>query len=304
MMDNHTSIKYFNILAFSSKTEKQPLLSITFMIIYLIGVLANTSLILVSVLDTQLQTPMYFFLRNLSFVDIIFTTITLPKLINILWMGINTISFIQCFIQVFFFVFMASTDDILLSCMAYDRYIAICYPLHYHILMNWKKAVSLLGGTWVIGCANGLITALFVSNLSFCESRMIQNFYCDIKALSKIACTPNGLQIFIYLETLSLGLGPFLVSLTSYIKIIGVVLQIQSPEGKRKAFSTCTSHLTVLTIFYGSILLQYTMPPLEKVHFLDKIFTVLYTALTPMLNPIIYSLRNKEVKSAIMRILR
>ncbi|KAM3924691.1 olfactory receptor 1C1-like [Leptodactylus fuscus] len=203
-MDNQTSMTYFTILAFSSKAEKQPLLAVEFTMIYLLGVLANVSLITVSVLDSHLQTPMHFFLRNLSFVDIIFTTTTLPQLINILWTGTNTISSIQCFIQDFFCVFLGSTDDILLSCMAYDQYVAICYPLHYPILMDRKKLVSLLVGTWATGFVNAAITALFVSKLSFCGSRMIQNFYCDIKALSKSVCASSWLQIFVYVEARAL----------------------------------------------------------------------------------------------------
>ncbi|KAG8542054.1 hypothetical protein GDO81_027580, partial [Engystomops pustulosus] len=294
----------YEILAFSNKSEKQPLLTVIFTVIYLVGIFANSSLIIVSVLEARLQTPMYFFLRNLAFMDIIFTTVTLPKLVHILWTGHKNISFVQCFVQVFFFVLISSTDDILLSCMAYDRYVAICYPLHYNILMSRNKAALLLGGTWASGCVNGLVTSLFVSNLSFCDSKMIQNFYCDIKALAKITCTQTGLQLFIYMETLSLGLGPFLLSLISYVKILGVVLQVRSVEGRKKAFSTCTSHLIVLTIFYGSILLQYSSLPLENVRFLDQVFTVLYTAWTPMFNPIIYSLRNREVKCAIMRTLK
>ncbi|XP_053319794.1 olfactory receptor 1-like [Spea bombifrons] len=273
-----------------------------FLCIYLIGLLGNLIIIVVVSMDSRLHTPMYFFLCNLSAVDICYTTVTLPKLMDILATGNNSISFEQCFIQMYFYNFIGSSEIILLSVMAYDRYVAICNPLKYHLIMNRKKIVMIWVLIWVSGCGNSLFCTSFASNLSFCQSNRIQNFYCDIKAIAKISCADTSFHIVIYIECLLFGLLPFLLSITSYVKIIISILHIKSKESRRKAFSTCTSHLTVLVMFYGTILCMYMGPTSGSSDKLDQIFSVLYTALTPMLNPLVYSLRNKEVKSALSRL--
>ncbi|XP_075061947.1 olfactory receptor-like protein OLF4 [Mixophyes fleayi] len=301
-MDNGTYIKYFQILAFSNSTEKHSLLFFVFFFIYMSGVLGNSVIISTVIIDVRLHNPMYIFICNLSFVDIIFTSSTLPKLMDILLSGNNSISFRQCFSQLYFFMFAAGTEDILLSCMAYDRYLAVCKPLHYHLIMSKKKYVLLLWATWVSGSLNSLFMTLSIYHLDLCRSNKIQHFFCDIKALEKLSCNDTGFHITLYVETMVLALCPFVLSVTSYFKIIRSILGIKSANGRRKTFSTCTSHLTVLVIFYGTGLCMYMKPPLDRLEEQDLVFSILYTAVTPMLNPLIYSLRNKEVKGALNRI--
>ncbi|XP_053575418.1 olfactory receptor 1C1-like [Bombina bombina] len=301
MMDNKTFHKDFNILAFSTNSEKHHLF-IVFLLIYLTGILGNLIIIAVILMDSHLHTPMYFFLCNLSFVDICYTTVTLPKLMDILLTGNNSMSFIDCFTQLYFFIFIGSIEVLLLSSMAYERYIAICNPLQYHLIMHKKKLVLLLVGIWIYGCGNSMFVTIVASNLNLCHSNTIQQFFCNVKALANISCSEQGFNIIIYVETLLLGLSPLLLSLTSYAKILKIIVHIKSDSGRKQTFSTCTSHLIVLFLFYGTILCMYMRPPSKHTDVLDQMFSVLYAAVAPMLNPLIYSLRNKEVKSAMMRI--
>ncbi|KAM9312023.1 olfactory receptor 1E16-like [Gastrophryne carolinensis] len=301
-MDNQTNIKLFQILAFSNAADNYILLFLLFLFIYITGVLGNIIIILVVILDAHLHIPMYIFLCQLSTVDIIFTSSTLPKLMDILLSGNSSITFLQCFTQLYFFMFAAGTEDILLSCMAYDRYVAICKPLHYHLIIRKKTYVLLLLATAAFGSLNSLFMTLSIYKFDLCRSNKIQNFFCDIKALQKISCNDSGFSIILYIETLVVAFCPFVLSAASYVKIIQTVLVIKSTHGRRKAFSTCTSHLTVLMIFYGAGVCMYMTPQSEHLEEQDLVFSVLYTAITPMLNPIIYSLRNKEVKTALKRI--
>ncbi|XP_075715636.1 olfactory receptor 1E16-like, partial [Rhinoderma darwinii] len=273
-------------------------------LIYLTGVLGNIIIITSVIIDARLHTPMYIFLCNLSSVDMIFNSSTFPKLMDILLSGNDSISFIQCFTQLYFYMFAASTEDVLLSLMAYDRYVAICKPLHYHLIMNKRKYVLLLLGTWILGCANSLFLTFSIYQLELCPSNKIQHFFCDIKALEKISCSHTQFYILLYIESVVLGLFPFLLSLTSYIKIILIILRIRSTSGRKKAFSTCTSHLAVLIIFYGVALCMYVKPPSGHFDKQDLVFSIMYTGVTPMLNPLIYTLRNKEVQAALWRIFK
>ncbi|XP_053325641.1 olfactory receptor 8H1-like [Spea bombifrons] len=301
-MENQSATKDFHIVAFSSNEDIQLFLFVVFLSIYLIGLLGNLIIITVTCKDTQLHTPMYFFLCNLSFIDICYTTVTIPKLMDILLTGNNLISFVQCFTQMFFFIFVGSIEVVLLSSMAYDRYVAICNPLQYYLIMNQKKCALILIGIWIPGCFNSCIVTFFASKLSLCHSNKIQHFFCNVKALAQIACANVGFDVMIYVEILILGLFPLLISFASYTKIIKIILSIKTTNGRRKAFSTCTSHLMVLIIFYGTILFMYMRPTSQDSDELDQVFSVLYAAVAPMLNPLIYSLRNKEVKHALMRI--
>nr|DBA18415.1 TPA: hypothetical protein GDO54_016659 [Pyxicephalus adspersus] len=300
-MDNNTTTKDFQILAFFNNHEKQPLLFTLFLFIYLIGLLGNLIIITVICADFHLHTPMYFFLCNLSFIDINYTTVTLPKLMDMLLTGDNFISFVQCFTQMFFFTFIGSIEVVLLSSMAYDRYIAICNPLQYHLVMNRKKCILLLVGIWIPGFLNSALVTAFASSLPLCYTNEIQQFFCNVKALAQISCPDQRFDALIYVEIIVLGLCPFLLSMSSYMKIIKVVLSM-SASGRRKTFSTCTSHLTVLLLFYGTILFMYMKPTSQYSSELDQMFSVMYAAVAPMLNPLIYSLRNKEVKNSIIRI--
>ncbi|KAE8619161.1 hypothetical protein XENTR_v10009648 [Xenopus tropicalis] len=302
-MENQTISNSIHILAFSHDGEKQPLLSIVFFFMYVSGVLGNLVILTVTYNDVHLHTPMYFFLSNLAFVDICYPTTTLPKLMDILLSGNNSITFIQCLTQMYFFLAFAAVEVTLLSSMAYDRYVAICKPLIYHCIMNRKVCMFLVAGTWISGFVNSLFFTYMASKLSFCHSNKINQLFCDVKALAKISCDIHIFYNIIYAEVFLFGLLPFCLNLLSYINIIHSILQIKSKHGRQKAFSTCTSHFTVLIIFYGSVLWMYMRPPSELPN-LDPVFSVLYIGVTPMLNPLIYSLRNKEVKNALIRIVR
>ncbi|XP_053319803.1 olfactory receptor 1052-like [Spea bombifrons] len=303
-MNNQTFDSDFHILAFSTSTGKQPLQFMLFFFIYVVSLIGNLSIILVTFLERHLHTPMYFFLRNLSFVDICYISVTLPKLMDIFLTGNNAISFTPCFTQLHFFTTMGCTEVVLLTSMAYDRYVAICNPLMYFLQMNYRRCSQLVLGSWAFGFINSLLVTVFASKLSFCGARKVQQLFCDIKSLLKISCSDTeGFQIIVYLEVLFAGLCPFIFSLTSYIKIISSILKVQSTEGRVKSFSTCTSHLTVLLIFYGTIFCMYIRPPSEHSEQLDQFFSILYVAVTPMLNPLIYSLRNQDVKKALKRVI-
>ncbi|XP_077118744.1 olfactory receptor 1-like [Ranitomeya variabilis] len=302
MDSNATSFKYFQIIAFLDTKEHNIFFFLIFFCIYMSGLLGNLFIISAVIIDVHLRIPMYIFLCNLSMVDLIFISSTIPMLMNILLSGNFLISYTQCFSQLYFFMFAAGSEDILLSLMAYDRYVAICKPLHYHLIMNKKKYILFILGTWISGSVNSLFMTVSIYRLDLCRSNKIQHFFCDIKALEKISCNNASFHIILYVETILLAFCTFLLSLTSYVKIIRSILVIKSTNGRRKAFSTCTSHLTVLIIFYGTGLCMYMNPPSEHLEVQDVVFSVLYTAVTPTLNPLIYSLRNKEVKRAFRRI--
>ncbi|KAE8619154.1 hypothetical protein XENTR_v10009641 [Xenopus tropicalis] len=302
-MENQTHLKYLYFLAFYNHGEKQPLLSIIFFLIYVIGILGNLIIIIVTYLDSHLHTPMYFFLCSLAFVDICYPTVTLHKLMDILLSGNNSITFIQCFTQMYFFFALATVDVTLLSSMAYDRYVAICKPLRYHLIMNRRVCALVIVGNWIAGFTNSTFLISLVSKLPVCHSNRIKHFFCEIKAVADMFCDRTTFYNSIYVEIFSLGFITFSINVISYINIIRNILHIKSKHGRQKTFSTCTSHFTVLIIFYGSAFWMYMRPPSESEN-LDPMFSVLHVGVTPMLNPLIYSLRNKEVKNALLRIAR
>ncbi|XP_075037411.1 olfactory receptor 2D2-like [Mixophyes fleayi] len=301
-MQNQTYITEFHFLPFSTKSDYPSLTASVFFFLYIFGVLVNSLIITVIYIDAQLHTPMYLFLCNLALVDICYTTTTVPKLLHMLLSGDNTISFMQCFTQMYFFFLAGFTEDTLIPIMAYDRYVAVCNPLHYHYILNKKNCLLIATGSWISGCLNSFVFTIPVSHISFCNSNSICQFFCDPKALINISCAgTDEVYVVIYLELLIYGFFPVMFSLTSYIKIIKVILQIKSKDGRKKAFSTCSSHLTVVIIYYMTALSLYMMPPSEYSNVLDPVLTALYSVVTPMINPLIYSLRNKDVKRALLR---
>ncbi|XP_075037414.1 olfactory receptor 2D2-like [Mixophyes fleayi] len=303
-MENQTYNKEFHLLPFYAKSDYAMLNIIVFFFLYIFGVLINCIIITVIYIDDQLHTPMYLFLCNLALVDICYTTTTVPKLLYMLLSGNNTVSFIQCFTQMYFYALVGLTEDILIFIMAYDRYVAICDPLHYHYILNRKTCLLFASGTWISGCLNSFVFTIPVSHMSFCHSNTIHQFFCDPKALINISCAGSEEFYMVnYLELLIFGFFPVIFSLTSYIKIIRVILQIKSKNGRKKAFSTCSSHLTIVIIYYMTGMSVYMIPPSENFMVLEQVFTVLYAVVTPMINPLIYSLRNKDVKRALLRIL-
>ncbi|XP_075141419.1 olfactory receptor 2K2-like [Leptodactylus fuscus] len=263
------------------------------------GLIANSTTILVVYSDRNLQTPMYLFLCNLSIIDICYTTSTVPKLLHMLLTGDYTLSFTQCFVQMFFFLLAAATEDLLLFIMAYDRYVAICNPLLYHQMLSKKICILLTAIAWVIGCINSVVVIFTAYNLPLC-SNTIPQFLCDFNAFTKLSCTTTGLQLFSLIETVIFGFAPFLCSLISYTRVISVILSIKSSEGRRKAFSTCSSHLIVLTIYFSTWMSVYILPATKDS--LKRFLLVQSAVITPMLNPMIYSVRNKDVKRALLKL--
>ncbi|CAI9596199.1 unnamed protein product [Staurois parvus] len=247
---------------------------------------------------------MYLFLCNLSVVDMCYTTVTVPKLLYILLTEDNIMSFEQCFIQAYF-VFMASTsEDMVIFIMAYDRYVAICHPLYYHHKLNKKICILLTIIIWISASVNAILMVNCTIKMFFCSTTTIHQFFCDAKALYNISCGGRDMfYILVYANCLVFGLGPSACSLMSYVQIIRVILHIKSNTGRSKAFSTCSSHLIIIVIYYGSGISVYMTPPLEHYNALEHILTVFYTTVTPALNPLIYSLRNSELKCSLRKLL-
>ncbi|XP_077131565.1 olfactory receptor 1G1-like [Ranitomeya variabilis] len=303
-LKNQTFSDNFFILPFFLHFDENFLITAGFVLIYVFGLVWNGAIVMVFIVHSQLHIPMYLFLCNLSLVDMSYTTVTVPKLLDILLSGDNMMSFLQCLSQMFFFSLMISAEVAMLTIMAYDRYIAICIPLHYQYIMSRRKCIWILVLAWGSAALNSIFLTCFAITTTWCHSKDIQHFYCDVKALAKISCPGLAFHVVIFLDTLLLGFLPFTISLMSYIKILKVILSIASNEGRRKAFSTCSSHLTVLLFFYGTGVCVYIRPPTQYKEEPEQVFSVLYTIVTPALNPLIYSLRNKEVKEALINLLR
>ncbi|XP_073413306.1 olfactory receptor 1G1-like [Dendrobates tinctorius] len=303
-MENGTHVIEFYILAFSRVFGQKIFLFPTFLALYLICLLWNMLIFVTLFLDRHLQKPMYFFLRNLSLVDVLYISVVLPKLMDIILTGNNRVSFTACFTQMYFFTAFACTEIWLLTMMSYDRYAAICFPLHYVLIMKKGRCSLLVASSWLSGFCNSLFVTIFASRLAFCDSTDIKQIFCDIKTLTKISCGDiYEFQTMILVEALLMGFCPFLLILMSYSKILANILGLNSIGQRKKTFSTCTSHLTILLIFYGTLLCMYMIPSSDHSEELDQIFSVLYLAVTPTLNPLIYSLRNMEVKNALNNIL-
>ncbi|XP_072273065.1 olfactory receptor 10A7-like [Pyxicephalus adspersus] len=304
-MEGNTSMLEFHILPFFMKVENKLYIFniVFFFVIYFIGILINLTIIAVICLDLHLHTPMYLFLCNLSIIDICYTTIIIPKLLYILISGNNTISSTQCFTQIYFFFLAATNEDVIIFVMAYDRYVAICHPLNYHRILNKKICILIIMVIWISGAVNSSLMTSSSLKMVFCSSVTIHQFFCDDKALINISCGGNEMfYIVLYADCLVFALWPVMCNLISYVKIIGVILRIKSKDGRSKAFSTCSSHLTVMVIYYGSASSVYLIPPSDRYKLLEQILTLFYTTVVPILNPLIYSVRNKKVKSSLCKL--
>ncbi|XP_067417511.1 olfactory receptor 6N1-like [Emydura macquarii macquarii] len=300
---NQTSIIGFILLGFGNFHKLQILLFLLFLVIYVVTMAGNTAIVVLVVADQHLHTPMYFFLGNLSCLEACYTSAILPRMLASLLSGDKTISFAGCLIQFDIFGSLISTECCLLSAMSYDRYLAICKPLHYAARMNSGFSLQLAIGSWLSGFAAGTITACWVSQQIYCGPNEIDHFFCDYTPLIKLSCSDTSrmvLVLFFFISCIFV-LSPFLLTLTTYMCIISTILRIPSSSGKKKAFSTCSSHLIVVTVFYGTLIIVYMLPDMDALHDLNKVFSIFYTVLTPMVNPLIYSLRNKEVKEALRK---
>nr|XP_033818204.1 olfactory receptor 1361-like [Geotrypetes seraphini] len=301
---NQTTMLEFILLGLTEHGELRSLLILAFLVMYMMNLLGNGTMISVIASNSQFHTPMYFFLCNLSFVDMCFSSVTVPKLLSNLISDSKTISFSHCITQLYFFIVFAGSECILLSIMAYDRYVAICKPLHYVIIMNKKACLSMSIVSWTISFFNALLHTLLVYRLSFCKSNEIQHFFCDLTPLLQLSCTDTSInELVIFTEASFVGMLPFLITLISYIRIITTIIKMKTTGGRWKTFSTCSSHLTVVTLFYGTLIFMYFRPSSSYSMAKDKITSVVYNILSPMLNPYIYSLRNRDVKMALKKVL-
>ncbi|XP_030395427.1 olfactory receptor 1030-like [Gopherus evgoodei] len=299
---NETLVVEFILLGFGNAPELQPLLFLLFLLIYIVTMAGNILIIMLVVVDQHLHTPIYFFLGNLACLEISYTSTTLPRMLASLLTGDRTISVKCCLVQTYFFAIIATTENLLLAAMSYDRYLAICNPLRYAALMNGRVCFQLVAGSWVYSfLVNGTLN-YFLFPLTFCGSKYIDHFFCDFSPMIKLSCgDTQTLQLATFTVSTIGTLVPLLLTLTSYIYIITAIMRIHSTTGRQKAFSTCSSHLIVVTILYMSEITVYVFPTSNTPKVLNKIFSLFYTVLTPMINPIIYSLRNKEVKQSLRK---
>uniref|UniRef100_A0A8I3N3V8 Olfactory receptor n=2 Tax=Canis lupus familiaris TaxID=9615 RepID=A0A8I3N3V8_CANLF len=303
-MGNYSAVTEFFLVGLSQYPELQLFLFMLCLIMYVIILLGNSLLIIISILDSRLHTPMYFFLGNLSFLDICYTSSFIPTMLIIFRSEKKSISFIGCALQMVVSLGLGCTECVLLAVMAYDRYVAICNPLRYPIVMNRVLYVHMAAWSWIIGCLNSLVQTVLIMLLPFCGNNVIDHLTCELLALLKLICSDISMNVLIMTVASILFLVvPLLLIFISYVFILSTILRLNSTEGRKKAFSTCSAHLAVVVLFYGSALFMYMKPKSKDTKTIDEIIGLSYGVVTPMLNPIIYSLRNKEVKEAMKKVL-
>ncbi|XP_053120556.1 olfactory receptor 2AP1-like [Hemicordylus capensis] len=301
MLGNQTQIAEFILLGFGDIDNLQIFLFLTFLMIYLVTITGNILILVLVTFDKHFHTPMYFFLGTLSFLESCYSTNLLPRMLSDLWTGDRRISFSSCFTQWYLCASFLVTECCLLCAMSYDRYLAICKPLHYPTMMNTQTFIQLAAASWINGFTVFLvILIMMLIRLDFCGPNQIDHYFCDYFPLLKLSCNDTSLfPIMSFTVAALFSFFPFLLTLTSYVYIVAAILKIPSSTGRQKAFSTCSSHLLVVSIFYGTLIVVYMLPHSEAVRDMQKFFSLLYTTLPPLANPFIYSLRNKEVKNAL-----
>ncbi|XP_015332771.1 olfactory receptor 5A1 [Marmota marmota marmota] len=301
---NSSSVTMFILLGFTDHPELQDFLYVTFLSIYLVTLAWNLALIFLIRGDTHLHTPMYFFLSNLSFIDICYSSTVAPKMLTDFFQEQKTISFMGCAAQFFFFVGMGLTECFLLTAMAYDRYAAISSPLLYTTIMSQGLCARMVVGAYIGGFLSSLIQACSIFRLHFCGPNVINHFFCDLPPILALSCSNTFLtQVLNFLVVVAVGGTSFLILLVSYSYIVSAVLKIRSVEGRWKAFNTCASHLIVVTLLFGTALFMYLRPSSSYSLGRDKVVSVFYSLVIPMLNPLIYSLRNREIKDALWKVM-
>ncbi|KAG3287892.1 OR1J2 [Ictidomys tridecemlineatus] len=298
--ENRSSMAEFLLLGLPIQPEQQSIVFTLFLGMYLTTVLGNLLIILLIRLDSRLHTPMYFFLSHLALTDISFSSVTVPKMLVNMLTSHKSIPFAECISQMYFFIFFTDLDSFLITSMAYDRYVAICHPLHYTTIMREQLCTLLVAVSWILSCASSLSHTLLLSRLSFCAANTIPHFFCDLAALLKLACSDTFLnELVMFTVGVVVITLPFVCILVSYGYIGTTILRVPSTKGIRKALSTCGSHLSVVCLYYGAIFGQYLFPTFSNSLDKDIIVAIMYTVVTPMLNPFIYSLRNRDMKAAL-----
>ncbi|XP_004621796.2 olfactory receptor 8I2-like [Sorex araneus] len=301
--NNFTQVTFFILSGFANHPELQVSLFLIFLFIYLFTVLGNLGLIVLIRVDSKLHSPMYFFLSNLAFIDIFYSSTITPKALVTFQSNQKTISFVGCFVQMCFFVSLAGSECFLLGSMAYDRYVAICNPLLYSVIMSQRVCNWLGIMPFVIAFTNSIISTCVISSLPYCGSN-INHFFCDTTALLALSCVDTfNTEIMVFVLAGFSIMFTLLIITVTYIAIISAILRIQSAAGRKKAFSTCASHLMGVTIFYGTLIFTYLQPDSSLSLTQAQVASVFYTIVIPMLNPLIYSLRNKDVKDAFLRVI-
>ncbi|KAG9463443.1 hypothetical protein GDO78_021722 [Eleutherodactylus coqui] len=300
---NQTSSNRFFLVGLSTDPFLQPLYFMIFLMMYMVTLSGNILIIAVVRTEPRLQTPMYFFLSNLSLIDLCFSSTIVPKLLLNTLSEDKSISFWACAAQMYFHLALGGTECIILAIMAYDRYVAICHPLHYYNIMNLKLCFLLAVGTWSSNFLNSIYYAYSTFQLPFCRSKHVNHYFCEMPPLFRLSCKDTLInEIAVYISGGIVGLCSFVLTLLSYVQIISSILKIRSSTGRRKAFSTCVSHLSVVSLYYGAIVFTYLRPRGSYSVHRDRSVAILYTVVTPMFNPIIYSIRNKEVKESVRKI--
>uniref|UniRef100_G1QC48 Olfactory receptor n=1 Tax=Myotis lucifugus TaxID=59463 RepID=G1QC48_MYOLU len=300
--ENYTRITEFIFTGLNYNPQLQVILFLLFLSFYIINLTGNLGMVVLIRIDNRLHTPMYFFLSHLSFVDICFSSVVSPKMLTDFFVKRKVISFLGCALQQWFFGFLVAAECLLLASMAYDRYVAICNPLLYSVAMSQRLCIQLVVGPYVIGFMNTMTHTTNTFRLPFCGPNVINHFFCDVFPLLSLACADTELtKLVIFVVAGAVGVFSGLTIVVSYIYILTAILKIHSADGRSKAFSTCSSHLTAVSILYGTLFFIYVRPSASFSLDLNKVVSVFYTAVIPMLNPFIYSLRNKEVKDAIHR---
>ncbi|XP_042329608.1 olfactory receptor 5B21-like [Sceloporus undulatus] len=296
---NQTIITELILHGFGDLQDAQAVLFLSLLLIYILTMTGNILIIGLVVANNNLHTPMYFFLANLSCLEIFYTSTILPKVLVTL-RGNGAISIPGCIAQFYFFAALAVTECGLLAMMSYDRYVAICKPLYYATLMTEKLCIFMAVASWMNGFLSMSVMMYLMIRLTFCGPVEIEHFFCDLTPVARISCSESqNFELLGFIFSTIFTLPPFLMTLTSYMFIITTILKIPSATGRKKAFSTCSSHLVVVTIYYGTLIIVYVLPNTESMRKLNKVFSVFYTILTPLVNPLIYSLRNREVKKTL-----
>ncbi|XP_069863738.1 olfactory receptor 13C8-like [Dipodomys merriami] len=303
---HNSTLTEFVLVGLSAHPKLQTVFFVLVLWMYLVILLGNGVLISVIICDCHLHTPMYFFLCNLSFLDICYTSSSVPLILDSFLTVKKKVSFPGCMVQMFLSFAMGATECVLLGMMALDRYVAICNPLRYSVIMTKGVYMSMAAGSWAIGLVDSLVQTSLMMQLPFCTNNVIHHFVCEILALLKLACADISTNVISMAgSNLIVLVIPILIIAVSYIFIVTTILRIPSTEGKRKAFSTCSAHVTVVIIFYGTIFFMYAKPKsktsigAEKQDIIDVFISLFYGVVTPMLNPLIYSLRNRDVKAAL-----
>ncbi|XP_004430707.1 PREDICTED: olfactory receptor 2A2-like [Ceratotherium simum simum] len=305
MGSNQSWVTEFILVGFQLSAEMEVLLLWIFSLFYTFSLLANGMILALICLDPSLQTPMYFFLSHLAIIDMSYASNNVPKMLANLVNQNRTISFVPCVVQTFLYWGFAATECLILVVMSYDRFAAICHPLHYTVIMNWRVCTVLAVTSWSCGFILALVHAILLLRLPFCGPWEVNHLFCEILSVLKLACGDTWInQVVILAASVFVLLGPLCLMLISYMRILWAILKIQSKEGRRKAFSTCFSHLCVVGLFFGIAMVVYMVPDSHQQEEQEKILSLFHSLFNPMLNPLIYSLKNAQVKGALYRALQ